>query len=92
MYCQGVDVAISQLRANLRGWVERARTGDDVVVTERGVPIARLVAVDAAEVLGRLEREGVLTRPQQGERPRATGRRRVKAAGPVAELVTDARR
>nr|MBA2751865.1 type II toxin-antitoxin system prevent-host-death family antitoxin [Actinomycetota bacterium] len=52
-----MDVAISELRANLRGWVNRARAGDDVVVTERGVPVARLVAVDASGVIDRLERD-----------------------------------
>jgi prevent-host-death family protein len=87
-----MDVAITELRANLREWVDRARAGGDVVVTERGVPVARLVAVDAEDVIERLERDGVLTRPEHARRPQATGRRRVRAAGPVADLVTELRR
>jgi prevent-host-death family protein len=87
-----MDVAISELRSNLRAWVERARAGADVVVTERGVPVARLTAVEAATVIERLERDGVLSRPARTKRPLATGRRRVRASGPVAELVSELRR
>jgi prevent-host-death family protein len=86
-----MDVAISDLRANLRAWVEQARAGREVVVTERGVPVARLVAVDSAPVLEQLERDGVLTRPQHARRPVASGRRRVKARGSVSELVSEMR-
>lgn len=87
-----MDVAISELRSNLRAWVEKARSGDDVVVTERGVPVARLVPVDAAGVIERLERDGVLSRPQRPKRPLATGRVRARASGPVAELISELRR
>lgn len=87
-----MDVAISELRSNLRAWVDHARSGDDVVVTERGVPVARLVAVDATGVIERLERDGLITRPRTAPRPRAAGRRRVHASGPVADLVTELRR
>jgi prevent-host-death family protein len=87
-----VDVAISELRSNLRAWVDHARSGDDVVVTERGVPVARLVAVEASGVIERLERDGLITRPRSASRPRATGRHRVHASEPVSELVADSRR
>ena len=91
-YTSDVDVAISELRSNLRAWVDHARSGDDVVVTERGVPVARLVAVDASGVIERLERDGLITRPRSASRPRATGRHRVHASEPVSELVAESRR
>jgi prevent-host-death family protein len=92
LYDQGMDVAVSELRANLRAWVERAREGDEVVVTERGVPVARLVPIDAEGVLARLEADGLLTRPRTATRPVATGRRRARATGAVSELVVEHRR
>jgi len=85
-----MDIAISELRSNLRMWV--ARAGDDVVVTERGVPVVRLVGVDAAGLIERLERDGVLSPPKNAKRPRATGRTRVRATGSVSDLVSDLRR
>lgn len=87
-----MDVAISELRANLKTYVERARAGERVVVTERGVPVARLVPVDAEGLTERLEREGALTRARAAKRPVASRARRVKATGPVTELVTEQRR
>lgn len=38
-------------------------------MTDRGVPVARLVAIDPEGVLDRLEREGALTRARSARRP-----------------------
>jgi len=86
-----MEVAITEFRAALRAYVEQARRGHDVVLTERGVPVARLVAIDAAPLLEQLEREGALSPAPQASR-RASGRRRAKATGSVSELVTELRR
>jgi len=85
-----MDVAISDLRANLKTYIERAAAGERVVVTDRGVPVARLVAADHEELLDRLAREGVVTRAAR-PKSRASRSRRVKASGPVAELVSEMR-
>lgn len=92
MYNSWVDVAISELRADLRAWVDRARSGENVVVTERGLPVARLVAVDSSPLIDRLEKEGVLSRPTQVPRVRAADVRRVEAEGSVSDLVSELRR
>jgi len=68
-----VDVGIRELRADLSRWVKRARAGEDVVVTDRGVPVARLVPVDGQRKIDRLIREGVVTpapRPWRGPLPK----------------------
>lgn len=85
-----MDVAISDLRANLKAYIERAAAGERVVVTDRGVPVARIVSADHEELLDRLAREGVVTRASR-PKSRASKSRRVKATGPVAELVSEMR-
>lgn len=87
-----MDVAVSVLRAELADWIERVRTGEEVVVTDRGTPVARLIAVDAAPLLEQLTRQGVLGRPQRAARPTASGVSRARAQRPVSELVSDQRR
>jgi len=87
-----VDVAISELRANLKAFVERARAGERIVVTDRGVPVARLGPAEEDSLLDRLEREGVLTRARTKKRPIAKKGRGVRATGPVADLVSEMRR
>lgn len=87
-----MEVAITTFRAELARWIERARTGEEVVVTERGVPVARLLGVDSAPQLEQLTQLGVISRPQRPVRPPATGARRVVADGPVAELISEQRR
>jgi prevent-host-death family protein len=92
LYIFAVDVALSTLRAELADWIERVRHGEEVVVTEGGTPVARLVAVDSAPILERLTREGVLSRPRRSGRPTASGAPRAHASGPVSELVGEQRR
>lgn len=87
-----MDVAVSVLRAELADWIERVRTGEEVVVTDRGTPVARLIAVDAAPLLEQLTRQGVLGRPRRAARPTASGASRARAQRPVSELVSDQRR
>lgn len=87
-----MDVAISTLRAHLGEFIDRARAGEEIVVTERGLPVARLLGVEAAPLLERLVAEGVIARARRSARPKATGRRLVSATGSVAELVSEQRR
>jgi len=61
LYIWDTDVAISTLRAELSTWIERARSGQEVVVTDRGTPVARLLAVDTALLLDQLIASGVLS-------------------------------
>jgi prevent-host-death family protein len=87
-----MDVAISALRAELSSWIERVRTGEEVVVTDRGTPVARLLPVDTAPLLDQLVQRGVLSKPRSSDRPAARGGSRVRARGPVADLVSEQRR
>ena len=91
MYIKGVDVSVTGLRAELAHWLEQVRSGEEIVVTERGVPVARLIPVDTAPLIERLTREGALARPATAERPKAGGAPRVPARGSVSDLVGEQR-
>jgi prevent-host-death family protein len=87
-----MDVAVSEFRAHLSEWLERAREGEEVVVTDRGVPVARLLGISAAAILERLVAEGVIAGPERAQRPPASGRSRPQARRSVATLVSEQRR
>ena len=87
-----MDVAVSEVRAHLRHWLERARAGDEVVVTERGVPVARILGVAASPVIEELTKAGVIASPTTPRRPRATGRPRPRPRRPVSDVVSEQRR
>jgi prevent-host-death family protein len=88
----GVEVTVSALRAELAAWLSRAGAGEEVIVTDRGVPVARLLPIDTAPVIERLTREGILTKPTRSGRHAAAGRPRVRSRGSVSELVGEQRR
>ncbi len=61
----GVELTVTQLRKDLTRALEAVKAGDEVVITERGAPIARLGGVESSTLLAQLEADGVLTPPAQ---------------------------
>jgi prevent-host-death family protein len=86
-----VEVGVRQLRDELRRWLDAVRRGEEVIVTERGKPIARLIGASTPPPLERLIAAGIVT---PAERPRKPSRayRRVDSKGSVSELVAEQRR
>lgn len=82
------EVGVAQLRRELKDWLDRAQSGDEVVITDRGRPVARLSGIDTAPLLERLAEEGRLSGTPRAHRPTARGWRRAEADADVAALVT----
>lgn len=61
----GVEISVTELRKGLTPALEAAKDGEAVIITERGVPVARLTGVESASLLTRLEGEGLITPPAQ---------------------------
>jgi prevent-host-death family protein len=87
-----MDVAITELRAHLGRWIDAAREGNDVVIIDRGTPVARIVALDSTPALERLTAQGVISRPKRSTRPVAGGHQRPTPKRPVAEIISEQRR
>lgn len=87
-----MDVAVSDLRSHLSEWLERARDGEELVVTDRGTPIARVLGLESTSALERLTRDGLIGRPASPRRPIALDRIRARATRPVSDLVGEQRR
>jgi prevent-host-death family protein len=92
MYTSGMDVTVTELRAHLSSWLERARNGDEVVITDRGVPVARLTGLATTATLERLTADGVIGRPAAPRRPSASRRARPRPRRSLADIVSDQRR
>lgn len=87
--------AVSEIKARLSEYLARVRGGEEVVVTDRGRPVARIVPVtDRDPHLAELERRGMLKVGAATladdflERPRP----RVAPGGSVVEALIDERR
>lgn len=60
-----MDVGVRELKANLSEFLRRAAAGEDVVVTDRGTPVARLVAFDEISAIERGVDEGWIEPPRR---------------------------
>ena len=92
VYTYGMDVAVTELRAHLGRWIDAARDGNDIVITDRGTPVARIVALDSTRVIDRLTAQGVISRPTHSTLPVAGDRQRPMPKRPVADIVSEQRR
>jgi prevent-host-death family protein len=84
-----MEVGVRELRDHLSRYLDRVRDGDEVVVTDRGRAIARVVPVGSERVLDRLIAEGIVT---PARRPKRRAGKPIKAKGTVSDLVADQRR
>ena len=64
-YRERVEMTVTELRKRLTEALDAAKAGEDVVITERGRPVARLGGVESASLLAQLEADGVLTPPAE---------------------------
>jgi prevent-host-death family protein len=85
-------VSISDAKNRLSALLDQVKAGETVVISDRGVPVARLEPVTARSDdpegrLSRLERAGLLARPRQPF-PRALLDRRPTALSRGASVVT----
>ncbi len=83
------EVGIRELRDHLSRYLERVQAGDEVVVTDRGRAVARILPISGERTIDRLVREGKVT-------PAATRKRTLprplKTNGTVSDLVAEQRR
>lgn len=86
-----VEVGVRELKNGLSRYIDRVRAGEEVIVTDRGRPVARLSAVDAShDRLADLVAEGVVRAPASSGRH--VPARRIRAKAPVSDLVAEQRR
>jgi prevent-host-death family protein len=84
------EVGVRVLRDNLSRYISRVREGEEVVVTDHGKAVARIVPIDRPGQLERLVAEGVVTLPL--DRERTPLRRRIAPTSPVSPLIIEDRR
>ena len=88
---QRLEVGVRELRDHLSRWLDEVKDGREILITERGRPVARLISSSVPSHLESLIAEGVVTSPGVPRQP-AGSFQRVRARGSVAELVAEQRR
>ena len=88
-------VAVQDFASHVKDYLAQVKAGQNVVITERGEAIARLVPVmgeadEDLEALAPLIASGAVNRPRQPRRQRV--RHRIKVRGrPVSETIVEDR-
>ncbi len=86
-----MNVGIRELRDGLSRYVAAARDGQEIVVTDHGKAVARLVSYDRPSGLEQLIAQGLVT-PAQIARTRRPNPVAVPPGVLVSDLITEQRR
>jgi prevent-host-death family protein len=87
------QVGVRELKDRLSGYLKRVQGGEEIVVTERGRSVARIVPVKTSSLKRALEpmlREGAVR--WSGGKPRGASRRPVIRGRTLADMVKEDRR
>ena len=85
------EVGIRELKNGLSKYIDLVRAGEEVIVTDRGRPVARLSSIDASDDrLADLIATGIVRPPTSSRRHLPD--RRVTPNAPVSALVAEQRR
>jgi prevent-host-death family protein len=82
-----MEVGVRELRDNLSRYLDRVQDGEELVVTDRGRAIARVLPISGERTLDRLVREVAPAKDRTRRRPTP-----VKTSGPVSDLIAEERR
>ncbi len=86
-----LEVGIRDLKNGLSKYINRVEAGEEVIVTDRGRPVAKLSPIDAPENrLAELVATGLVRPPASSARHHP--RTRIKPKGNVSSLVVEQRR
>lgn len=83
----GMRIGIRELRNRLKHYVDTARQGEDVIITERGRPVARLVALHEERPIDRLIKAGIVTPPRKAKSSDGLDWTPVASSGSVSDLI-----
>ena len=86
-----MEVGITEFRSNLRHWLVAVKAGDEVVLTERNVPVARLSGVNGLSAWEQIIRSGLITPAPNKKRTKASDLEKVPAKGSVSEIISEHR-
>ncbi|MGE0877288.1 MAG: type II toxin-antitoxin system Phd/YefM family antitoxin [Acidimicrobiia bacterium] len=87
------QVGVRELKNHLSSYLDKVKQGDELLITEHGKPIARIVAVDSVtDLRAKLIEEGVI-RPATAKRKLPSKTIKLKGDGPsISEMVIEQRR
>lgn len=85
----GVEVGVRELRNHLSRYLERVRSGEEMVVTDRGHAIARVLPISGERALDRFIAEGMVS---PASRPKRAAGKPIKTKGIVSDLIAEQRR
>lgn len=86
-------VGIRQFRAELRRWLDRVQQGEEIIVTEHGKPVARLVSMAQDPRIDKIQQAiaaGLITPARRPKTP-AKDLPRIPVRGSVSDFVIEDR-
>jgi prevent-host-death family protein len=88
---EALEVGVRDFRDHLSEWLAQVKSGREIVVTERGRPVARVVSTSGSSRLEELIRSGTVTPAKEQAKP-ADAYPRPRPRGSVTDVLIEQRR
>ena len=83
-YASSKQISLTELRRTPAAALDHVRNGEEVIITEAGVPLCRLVPVGRSGRYAEFVAEGVICLPKSPREPTAIRAQSLASWGPVA--------
>ncbi|MGC4175533.1 type II toxin-antitoxin system prevent-host-death family antitoxin [Demequina sp.] len=60
-----MEVTFTEFKASLASHVGSVKDGTDVIITQKGAPVARLTSVEGSDLISSLIQDGLITPPAE---------------------------
>jgi len=60
-----MEVTVTEFKASLTKYVNAVKAGEDVIVTQKGAPVARFTSVESNDLLSSLIADGLVALPAE---------------------------
>ena len=82
------EVDITEFGSNMSSWLDEVKAGDEILLTERDVPVARVTGVSGLTAWEQMIREGLIVPAAKKPRTKATDIEKIPATESVSDIVS----
>lgn len=85
------EVDITEFSSNMSSWLDEVKAGDEILLTERDVPVARVTGVGGLTAWEQMIREGLIVPATKKPRTKAADIEKIPTSESVSDILSEHR-
>ena len=85
------EVDITEFSSNMSSWLDEVKAGDEILLTERDVPVARVTGAGGLTAWEQMIREGLIVPATKKPRTKAADIEKIPTSESVSDILSEHR-